>query len=150
MPEGPEVKRNTDFLNRQLSGKQIEEIKRRQEEERLKRMAEIQAAEAKRKQDEENMRREQQQRSHIPTPPSSGGGPFNHQQQQQWGQQQQQQYYPMVVERKWPTKTMLVVPKILDFERPESTNPTPLQPKRWIYFLLFVFVFVLWVETGQL
>jgi len=27
MPEGPEVKRNTDFLNRQLSGKQIEEIK---------------------------------------------------------------------------------------------------------------------------
>ena len=26
MPEGPEVKRNTDFLNRQLSGKQIEEI----------------------------------------------------------------------------------------------------------------------------
>jgi len=27
MPEGPEVKRNTDFLNRQLSGKQIKEIK---------------------------------------------------------------------------------------------------------------------------
>ena len=27
MPEGPEVKRNTDFLNKQLSGKQIEEIK---------------------------------------------------------------------------------------------------------------------------
>jgi len=27
MPEGPEVKRNTDFLNRQLSGKQIEQIK---------------------------------------------------------------------------------------------------------------------------
>lgn len=27
MPEGPEVKRNTDFLNRQLSGKIIEEIK---------------------------------------------------------------------------------------------------------------------------
>ena len=27
MPEGPEVKRNTDFLNRQLAGKMIEEIK---------------------------------------------------------------------------------------------------------------------------